>query len=156
MTDPDFVWFADVHYIDFILLVSARLGLHAILPNTASDPGYVWRLQLHQPCNTFRLKFTRLGFDAAHRMLFAGYQGQENVWIAMAPKNTLQTMSVHEPIHGGSTDTRLAHRHYLALLAWFAHLLSSCGIGQVFNRRTYADITSMESLKRTTNILYIP
>ena len=151
--DPALNWYLDNHYIDYVLLVSARIGLHAILPNSETNPGYTFRMLLSQHYKTFKPKFTRLGFDPAGRMLFFGYQGQDNVWLAMAPKAAFVAGSVHDHVNLSGEATTLSTKHYLSIISWLASMLSKRGLGQVWSRDPYLDITSLANLRAHTNIL---
>jgi hypothetical protein len=51
--DPSLCWHGSNYFIDYMLLVSSSIGLHAILPNVDTDPGYFFRMQLNQPYRAF-------------------------------------------------------------------------------------------------------
>jgi hypothetical protein len=151
--DDDLMWHCTNFFLDYLMLVSADIGLHAILPNVQSDPGYNFRLQLNQPYRTFSAKFAKLGFDPKGRMLFIGFQGIDNVWLAMAPRRALRPDGEDIPVGTCTGPTMMATEHYLAMLAWLSHTLQETAISDVFLSVPYPDISSTFKFKIDSNIL---
>ena len=147
--DPNLSWFCNHHFIDYILLVSARMGLHAIIPNTRHQPDYSFKLRLDQPFRTFHAKFAQLGFDPTRRMLYIGTVGNDQVWLAMAP-NALN--DVHDDIAMSGTTTSLETHHYLAIVAWLAFVMSQRGIRNIYSMDDYPVLTK-DHLHHVTNLL---
>jgi hypothetical protein len=102
--DPNLIFYCEDHYLDYLLVVGGRLGLHAIIPNVDSDMNYCFRFSLQEQNKMFRPKFARLGFDPTNRMLFIGYLKEENVWLVMAPMHELRMGSIHDHRLQGSND----------------------------------------------------
>jgi hypothetical protein len=86
-------------------------------------------------------------------MLFIGFQGSDNVWLAMAPRNALRSSSEDVPVSTCSGPTTMEHRHYLMLVAWLAGMMHKKGIYDVYLSTPYPDIESTATLGDSTNIL---
>ncbi|KAG2337508.1 hypothetical protein BDR05DRAFT_952582 [Suillus weaverae] len=74
------LWDASKHFLDFVLVVSGAIGLHAFLPNTISDHTFSVSLD-------FRLqnKQFKLGFDPTGSMMAIGTGGSCELWLAFYP-----------------------------------------------------------------------
>jgi hypothetical protein len=151
--DPSLLWHCQNFFLDYLLLVSDKIGLHAILPNTRNVPDYTFKMQLDQPYRTFRTKHAALGFDPKGSMLFVGFQNNEHVWIAMAPRANLRRTGDEVPTGTCSGSTRMKTRHYYALLAWIALIMRQKGLKNVFLTEDYPDIDDSFVFKTQTNIL---
>ena len=114
------------HKLDYRLIVSSRRGLSAILPDTSvvRDHNFFFNIDLRRPYREFNDSSGLMGFDYAHSMLFFGYLGQEEAWIAMAPTSFLD--GTDEPAAPGhhSNSSRLSARRYRMLISFLAHVLS--------------------------------
>ena len=151
--DPNLLWHCNNYFLDYLLLVSNKVGLHAILPKVNNDSGYNFRLQLNQPYRGFQTKHAKLGFDPKRRMLFIGFLGIENVWLAMVPRQALRHDAPDVPPGTCSGPTQLLTKHYRAVLAWLSHVLDAAGIADVYLRQPYPDISSNIALEADTNLL---
>jgi hypothetical protein len=151
--DPSLLWHCNNHFLDYLLLVSNKVGLHAILPRVQNDTGYNFRLQLDQPYRAFQTKHAQLGFDPKGRMLFIGFLGIENVWLALAPRQALRNDSLDVAPGTCTGPTQLSSKHYRIIVAWLAHVLDDRGIQDVYLRKEYPDISSTAALNEETNIL---
>jgi hypothetical protein len=151
--DPQLCWLGVQHYIDFMLLVSSRIGLDVILPTLETSHDYIFRVQLDQRFRAFPTKYAKLGFDPSHRCMFMGTKGQDNVWIAFAPRTSLSTHAEDVPVGTCEGDTYLSTKHYLAFVAFLAFIFHSKSISHIFLEVQYPDISSVAAFKSSTNIL---
>jgi hypothetical protein len=152
---PDLLWHCHNYFLDYLLIVSSKIGMHAILPpiRVTSDPQYTFRLQLDQPFRGFPTKFAQLGFDPKGRMLFIGMQNQDNVWLGMMPRHVFRGEGEEIPAGTCSGPTQMKGKHYRAILSWLGHILHRLGIQEVYMRVPYPNIESMAQFKNDTNIL---
>ncbi|KAG1828591.1 hypothetical protein DFJ58DRAFT_737720 [Suillus subalutaceus] len=72
--DPNLLWKGSKHFLDFILIVSANIGLHA-LPKTLADHNYSLTFNLRLQSRQFHPKFGKLSFDPTGSMMAIG-EGQ--------------------------------------------------------------------------------
>jgi hypothetical protein len=153
--DEMLTWEVNNHFIDYLLLVSASIGLHAIIPNKSEDPGYSFNLSLTQPYRPFAQKYATLGFDPAGRMLFVGTVGLDNVYIALAPRRALNGSAERVPNGSCSGSTHLKQRHYLAVCSFLAWAMKRQKLCNIYSARNgYPDIVKgPAAFKRETNIL---
>ena len=88
--DSKLMWHCNKFFVDYLLLVSKGIGLDAALPNLANDINYTFRMNLGEPIRAFPTKYAKLGFDPKGCMLFFGYQNNDKVWLAWAPRGVLR------------------------------------------------------------------
>lgn len=118
-------WDLSQHFLDFLLVVSAKVGFHAILPNTPNDHHFVFDLDLHQPSRVFKAKHADLGFSSERRLLFIGKsRGKDEVWLAMAPLDFFVD-DPDRPLNPTKAveSSCLTGPHYWMLVMYFAFLL---------------------------------
>jgi hypothetical protein len=77
----DIFWDCPNHYLDFFLVVSNRLGLHAVVPSRQVDHTFFIELDLAKPIVQFRGKHAKLNYDPAGRMLWIGKCRSEDVYV---------------------------------------------------------------------------
>lgn len=153
--DPDLAWGATDHYLDFILLVSSKQGLHALLPRSVSDHSYTFVLDVHQPHRLWRVRHAELGFNPTGRMLYLGTYFQEEIWLAMVPRSFTDEDSNEDPdmtpLCGRTTS--LSERHYCMLIAFLATQLQLDGFKDIVVRDRYPRPLTTVMLKTVTNLL---
>lgn len=83
--DPNIQFQIKKHFLDFLLVVSKRPGLRAIIPPA---PNHAWSLtfDLRNPYRQFSAKHGILGFDPSECMVHIGQCGQDLLWMAWVPK----------------------------------------------------------------------
>lgn len=121
---PSLFWDLREHRLDFLLTVSASIGLWAATPNVNVDHNYNFALDLKKPYRDFKGKYGKLGFDPKGRILFIGKSRNDDVWLAMAPWSFFDDSTDNMPAGHVTGDTRLSAKHYRMLVMFFAHLLS--------------------------------
>jgi hypothetical protein len=112
------------HKLDYRLTVGNRIGLSAIIPHVAMDHNFGFNIDLRKPYRDFKDSSGQLGFDTSNSMLFFGYRGQDEAWIAMAPNTFIEG---HDPptrpgYHTG--PSRLSGAQYRMIVAFFAFILA--------------------------------
>jgi hypothetical protein len=117
-------WDLREHRLDFLMTVSASIGLWAATPNINVDHNYVFQLDLTKPYRDFKGKYGKLGFDPKGRILFIGKSRNDDVWLAMAPWSSFDDSADNMPAGHVTGDTRLSTKHYRMLVMFFAYLLS--------------------------------
>ncbi|KAF9515149.1 hypothetical protein BS47DRAFT_1391881 [Hydnum rufescens UP504] len=111
------------HRLDYRLTVSDRLGLSAIIPNQPGDHNFSFRLDLRKPYRHFNDNSGLLGFDPAGSMLFIGYRGQDEAWLAMAPHTIDDPTELPDPGFK-SGPTLLSRAHYRMIISFLAFVLA--------------------------------
>ncbi|KAH7920877.1 hypothetical protein BV22DRAFT_1179673 [Leucogyrophana mollusca] len=120
-TDSDkLVWDASKHFLDFFMVVSRSIGLHAVLPNIAADHNFKFTLNLRQSYREFRSKFGKLGFNPTGSMMAIGQCGGLEVWLGFP----LFDDGEPEEAPKARGDTRLTAKRHRMVVMFFAHVLS--------------------------------
>ncbi|KIK32147.1 hypothetical protein CY34DRAFT_760389, partial [Suillus luteus UH-Slu-Lm8-n1] len=124
--DPKLLWKGSKHFLDFILVVSGKIGLHAFLPRTLTDHNFTLTLNLRLQCREFRPKFGKLGFDPTGSMMAIGEGQSMELWLGFCPIGNIEDIDLanQSPLlnekHG---DTRLTAVHYRMGIMFLASLL---------------------------------
>ncbi|KAG1794037.1 hypothetical protein EV424DRAFT_1548112 [Suillus variegatus] len=125
--DPNLLWKGSKHFLDFILVVSGKIGLDAFLPKTVADHNFSLTLNLRLQSRQFRPKFGKLGFDPTGSMMAIGDGQSTELWLGFCPVGNLEDIDLanNSPLlsekHG---DTRLTSVHYRMGIMFLACLLS--------------------------------
>ncbi|KAG0697442.1 hypothetical protein DFH29DRAFT_1003759 [Suillus ampliporus] len=125
--DPKLLWKGSKHFLDFILVVSGKIGLHAFLPKTLADHNFSLTLNLRLQCRQFRPKFGKLGFDPTGSMMAIGDGQSTELWLGFCPVGNIEDIELanESPLlsekHG---DTRLTSIHYRMGVMFLACILS--------------------------------
>jgi hypothetical protein len=119
-------WTANQHMLDYMLVVSADIGVWAAMPSIASSPTHTLYIDLSKPYQEFRgFKYGRLGFDPKGRMLYIGRSANEEHWLALAPRTFVgRTPEEDSPPGECSGRTTLSETHYRILVMFLAEVLS--------------------------------
>jgi hypothetical protein len=123
--DPHIAWKAgSSHKLDYICAVGNKLGIHAALTNVEINVNYVFEL-LPKPQKHFNGKYAQLGFDQASSLLHIGSRPGEEVFICMAPSETLMPSFESPPPPGFCTGpTTLNPKHARILMIFISYCLS--------------------------------
>ena len=119
--------------IDFFLTVGNRIGFSPLLPNARSDPRFCLHMDLHMQYKDFKTKNAMLGFDPAGRMLFLGRCRNEDVYLAMAPKEFFQDNFVPTKAGYSTGPSTMSTRHYRQVVMMLAHFLAKVSALSFFN-----------------------
>jgi len=154
---PDLAWDMSKDFLDFLLVVSAKIGFDAILPNISNDPNFVFHLDLHQPARIFKSKHANVGFSLERCMLYIGTsRGKDNIWMAMAPDEFFDTSGSHRDAFPSSGPSCLLGRHYWMLVMYLAHVITTAvPAREVYCTDTYPDLSDnpRSNVEATTNLL---
>lgn len=153
--DKDVLTRVHRHFLDYVLFVGNRTGLDAALPNTGADHTLEFRLNF---CYSHRLwpsaNINDLPFNPQGRMMFVGTRRQEQIWIAMIPKQLFHRGNEGLAIPTlDATTTALSTNHGLMLTLFFAFALDFIGFQDVHCRNTHPLPVSKENVRRVTDIL---
>lgn len=118
-------WSADVHFLDYLLAVSAKPGLWATLPNVAQDHNFNITLDLHRPYQQFKGKHGRLGFDPAGSMMYLGKCRSDDVWIALVATDQVNGQCEDVPAGTCTGSTQLSRRHHRMIIDFIVSCLST-------------------------------
>lgn len=118
------LWKTNTHFLDYLLTVSSKQGLWAMIPNCAQDHNFNIQIDLHRGYQQFRGKHGKLGFDPAGSMAFLGKCRSEDVWLGLAPKDIITGGC--EPVAAGTCTgtTTLTTRHWRMIIDFLASCLS--------------------------------
>ena len=122
--DQNIYWGLREHRLDYLLTVSAEIGLWAATPNVNTDHNYILSMELNKPYRDFKGKYGKLGFDPKGRILHIGKSKNNDVWLAMAPLSFFDESEETAPAGHVTGDTRLSTKHYRMIVIFFAYLLS--------------------------------
>jgi hypothetical protein len=122
--DNSLFWDLREHRLDFLMTVSASLGLWAATPNVNVDHNFTLELDLKKPYRDFKGKYGKLGFDPKGRILFIGKSRNDDVWLAMAPWSFFDDSADNLPAGYLTGDTRMSTKHYRMVVMFFGFLLS--------------------------------
>ncbi|KIK31765.1 hypothetical protein CY34DRAFT_19593 [Suillus luteus UH-Slu-Lm8-n1] len=158
--DPKLLWKGSKHFLDFILVVSGKIGLQAFLPRTLRDHNYTLTLNLRLQCREFRPKFGKLGFDPTGSMMAIGEGQSTELWLGFCPVGHIEDIDLanQTPLlnekHG---DTRLTPVHYRMGVMFLAALLSQLPSMPVHVMYPYGPKASFQEWKidDATNVLYV-
>lgn len=125
--DPTLLWQGSKHFLDFILVVSGTIGLHAFLPKTLLDHNFSLSLNWHLQHREFRPKFGKLGFDPTGSMMAIGDGQSTELWLGFCPVANLEDIDIANDsplLHEKHGDTRLTSMHYRMGVMFLASCLS--------------------------------
>jgi hypothetical protein len=125
--DPTLLWQGSKHFLDFILVVSGTIGLHAFLPKTLLDHNFSLSLNWHLQHREFRPKFGKLGFDPTGSMMAIGDGQSTELWLGFCPVANLEDIDIANDsplLHEKHGDTRLTSMHYRMGFMFLASCLS--------------------------------
>ncbi|KAG2080366.1 hypothetical protein BD769DRAFT_1685099 [Suillus cothurnatus] len=156
--DPTLLWQGSKHFLDFILVVSGKIGLQAFLPKTISDHNFSVTLNLRLQCREFRPKFGKLGFDPTGSMMAIGDGQSAELWLGFSPVANVEDINIanDSPLlsekHG---DTRLSSVHYRIGVMFLACCLSQIPSMPVHVMYPYGPRTEFNEWKieDATNVL---
>ncbi|KAG1811023.1 hypothetical protein EV424DRAFT_1542652 [Suillus variegatus] len=155
---PMLLWDASKHFLDFVLVVSGSVGLHAFLPNTISDHTFSVSLDFRLQNKQFKPKFGKLGFDPTGSMMAIGTGSSCELWLAFCPLTHIEDLSLADetPLlnamkHG---ETRLSPRHYRMAVMFIAsalaqisslpfHIMHTYGTDEDFSRWRVKEVTNL-------------
>lgn len=118
-------WSANVHYLDYLLAVSAEPGLWATLPNIRQDHNFSMTIDLHRPYQQFRGKHGRLGFDPAGSMMYFAKCRNDDVWLALVSKDLINGQCEDVPAGTCTGSTPMSTRHHRMIIDFLATCLST-------------------------------
>lgn len=158
--DPNLLWKGSKHFLDFILVVSGKIGLDAFLPKTVADHNFSLTLNLRLQSRQFRPKFGKLGFDPTGSMMAIGDGQSTELWLGFCPVGNLEDIDLanNSPLlsekHG---DTRLTSVHYRMGIMFLACLLSQIPSMPVHVMYPYGPRTDFTEWKieDATNVLCV-
>ncbi|KAG2034359.1 hypothetical protein BDR03DRAFT_1013552 [Suillus americanus] len=125
--NPSLLWKGSKHFLDFILVISGKIGLHAFLPKTLMDYNFSLTLNLCLQSRQFRPKFGKLGFDLTGLVMAIGEGQSTELWLGFSPIVNVEDIDItnNTPLlnekHG---DTHLTSVHYCMGVMFLACLLS--------------------------------
>ncbi|KAG2365886.1 hypothetical protein BDR07DRAFT_1373987 [Suillus spraguei] len=152
------LWDASTHFLDFVLVVSGAIGLHAFLPNTISDHTFSVSLNFRLHNKQFKPKFGKLGFDPTGAMMPIGTGASCELWLGFCPLTHIEDPSLADetPLlnakkHG---ETRLSARHYRMAVMFIAsalaqissmpiHIMHTYGTDEDFKQWTVKEVTNL-------------
>lgn len=122
---PNLAWKAGTtHKLDYICAIGNKIGLHAALTNAPVNAGYEFELK-PRPSKQFSGKYAQLGFDQVSSLLYIGSRPGEEVFLCMAPTETLSPLFDSPPSIGLCTGpTNLSPKHARILIIFLSHCLS--------------------------------
>lgn len=162
--DKNLAYNLSQHRLDFLLVMSSRIGFDAILPNSRSDTTFIFRLDLHQPQRSLKLKHSDLGFPMDHKALFIGRaRGKDLVYLVMAPNAFIaqeedDTDDIGDPAPSkGRVRTNMSGRHYWMLVMFMAFIFEKhFPHRDVYCHEHYPNIdqNAWKNVRAATNIMY--
>ncbi|KAI5999940.1 hypothetical protein EDD15DRAFT_2362477 [Pisolithus albus] len=152
VSNADLAWAANEHFIDMMVIVTDKPGLHALLPQNDTDPSYVFKLDLHQRHRTWKAKHVDLGFDPAGRMLYIGTYNQEEIWLAMVPTAFIRAERTAAAKHIDAPNSALTQRHFCMITTFLAHQLHEGGYKDIQIRTAYPLELTQADMRQHTNI----
>ena len=163
VNDANLAWGATEHFLDYYLLVSAKKGLHAILPKGTRDVSYSFSLDLNHSKRTWKARYAELGFDPAGRMLWIGRYHQEDVWLAMVPRCFTNedvlaeademTDDARNMVHLDCKRTTMSEGHACMMVSMIATFLAQLGFHDIYIRDKTPEDLTIDGMKRVTNLL---
>ncbi|KAH7917232.1 hypothetical protein BV22DRAFT_1135578 [Leucogyrophana mollusca] len=159
-TDPLLAWSLKDHFLDFLLVVSGKIGLHAWLPSLGGDYRFHIEFDLTHRYYQWSAKHGHLGFDPTGRMLFVGHRGQEEIWIAMVPllytlydEDEDTDFGAGHMVHLNAKSSCLTDDHYYMMVTFFATMFAANALCGIFCNETYPTPLRLDNIKRCTNVL---
>jgi len=124
-TDPSVAWRAgSSHRLDYICTVGNSIGLHAALSGTDTNLEYRFEL-VPRPRKIFHGKYAQLGSDQSAALLYIGSKSNEDIYLFMAPIESLESNFVPCTPAGSCTGTTVMETcHSRILIVYLAYCLS--------------------------------
>lgn len=163
--DRDLAYDATQHHLDFLMVLSSRIGFDAFLPNSPNDLTFIFNLDLHQPHRPLKMKHCDLGFPIDRNALYVGRsRGKDLIYLVMAPNSFLNDVEAEDDappdpdpqLPSGRVRTNMSGQHYFMLVMFMAHVFQ-----KRFPRRDiycdsqYPDVhrNAWRNVRNSTNIL---
>lgn len=123
--NPNIAWnFGSGHKLDYICTVGNKLGLDAALTGERVNPQFIFEL-LPRPHKLFSGKYAQVGFDQASSLLYIGSRPNEDIFVCMAPIETLDPHFNNPPPTGFCTGpTTFSPTHARIMIIFLAYCLS--------------------------------
>lgn len=127
--DRDLGYRATEHHLDFLMVLSSRIGFDAFLPNSPNDITFIFDLDLHQPHRALPMKHSDLGFPVDHNALFIGRsRGKDMIFLIMAPNSFINEIDPTDDVADDDvpsaaqsrSQTNMSGRHYFILVMYMA------------------------------------
>lgn len=150
---PDVVFFADSHFLDYMMCIPLTMGFDAIIPSLPTRR------------HTFNLTFARrhwefpqadkldLGFDPSGRMMCIGTCENEDVWLAMVPISDIGNTPNREDITITKESTRMGALEARVVISMLTFYLRRIRFSNVAMTESYPPIDTEANFKAATNIL---
>lgn len=165
--DRDIAYDASRHFLDFLMVLSGRIGFDAFLPNSLNDMTFIFNLDLHQPQRLLNMKHSDLGFTIDRNALFIGRsRGKDMVYLVMAPNSFINEdepdpddseIPTPSPTKG-RVRTNMAGQHYFMIVMFMAYVFQKhCPNRNVYCHVPYPDLgrNAWRNVRESTNILYV-
>ncbi|KAH7905349.1 hypothetical protein BJ138DRAFT_1118552 [Hygrophoropsis aurantiaca] len=161
--DPEIVWDIEAHYVDFLLLVSSQVGLHAILPVRGGGMDYTLLLDLSWRFAKWQEGKLDLPFETDECVLRVGSRGLQQAWLAMVPRSFVgdggdgdddgddDTPKRGPPGKGANRPMKTSH--YCMIVMMLATMLSRNRTRDIYMREDYPEEVSIRSIRKLSNIL---
>lgn len=153
------------HHLDFLMVLSDRIGFDAFLPNSPNDLTFVFNLDLHQPQRPLKLKHTDLGFPVNGTALYIGRsRGKDLIYLIMAPntfinQDDLDDSDDEELLPSkGPLHTPMSGKHYWMMVMFLAFVFQKHFPSRdVYCHTPYPDldVKAYKHVRSATNILYV-
>lgn len=156
---------ASEHHLDFLMVLSSRIGFDAFLPNSANDITFTFNLDLHQPQRSLKMKHCDLGFRVDRNALYIGRsRGKDMVYLLMAPNSFIDEDERDDDAADLAEDVRprrrkpsnMLGRHYFMMVIYMAFIFQKHFPRQdVYCHDQYPDIDHQpyKHIRDATNIL---
>jgi len=156
--DPQLVWGAHKHFLDFMLVVPREMGLDAIIPNRQVNHNYEFRLQLSDTARPWAGKHGELGFNPARRMMHVGYADSHEVWLAMVPlsffgEDCPQVRYKHDD--DSASANIMPYRRHRRCLYMLSYMLEAISFSTITTHERYSALIDTDQWKVHTNIRYV-
>lgn len=156
---------AQEHHLDFLMVLSSRVGFDSFLPNSPNDLTFIFNLDLHQPHRPLNLKHSNLGFPVNGTALYIGRsRGKDLIYLIMAPNSFINQDELDDsddespPPSKGHVKTQLSGRHYWMIVMFLAYVFHKHFPNRdVYCNTPYPDIdgNAYRHVHSATNILYV-
>ncbi|EKM49349.1 uncharacterized protein PHACADRAFT_33526 [Phanerochaete carnosa HHB-10118-sp] len=157
-TDSNVALNASNGTLDFLLCVPRDPSLEALLPNTNCDLSFTWKLVANCWHRKFKAKHARLGYNAEGSLLYLGTARDDDVWLALAPKQFFLDEDNFEYAAPGtiSGDPRLSFANYCRTVVFLAFIMHKHGVSDVTVEPSdtwNANLSTMNDLSGITNLV---
>jgi hypothetical protein len=139
--------------IDQTTFVARFCGLGAIIPSTASDDAWVFKMSLRNQGANFSTKHTHLHFDVNGNGAKLGKCNQESVWVFMVPDDYVNDTGDPVPPGENTGPPHMSKSRYRKFLLFLAKCFDEIHLHGVYCRNPYANVDSDQEFEGSTNIL---